>query len=415
MKSADAWVLLDDMTSSFRESITVPSAVILLLFLWMVFSPATGTCASGSGAIPELESQALAGNATAALHLGYQYWQGTSGPKHPERARQWLEKASAMGSGEADWLLGNFFLTGIPLKAPLSSAQQASVSLALQALERAASRGIASGAWLLGRFFDDGEIVSRNLTTAARWFEKGAQMGHAFSTTAFASILYRGDHPGYPTNRVAARQLFLIAAEKGDPVAQFELSKMYQTGVGGAEISKEALRWLKLALANGISNAGDNLGIFFLQGGGGLEPDLEQAMVYLKDAYRNNSPVSPAIQGSLFLNGVTGKCDTNLALDMFIEAARRGCPYGWNAMASLAEENGRDLMASVFFSIALESQTLDDSWQQETTRRFALLRKRIPRNRQLELTALKLFWKGLFLVLPRCWPIERPLLRWLGA
>ncbi len=72
----------------------------------------------------------------------------------------------------------------------------------------------------------------------------------------------QGDHLG-------ARDIWLPLAEAGDPVAQFNLGKLYE--FGGANLRRDyvqSARWYREAAAQGVAAAQNNLGLMHAQGRG---------------------------------------------------------------------------------------------------------------------------------------------------
>jgi TPR repeat protein len=106
---------------------------------------------------------------------------------------------------------------------------------------------------------------------AATFVHKAAELGeHAASTVALRSASWR-EHVlsstnlgfmyetgrGVPQNYVAAAQWYFVAAQEGEPTAQFRLGLLYDKGHGVPQDFVEAHKWLNLAVAQAPSHDRD--------------------------------------------------------------------------------------------------------------------------------------------------------------
>ena len=79
-------------------------------------------------------------------------------------------------------------------------------------------------------------------------------------------------------------QQLLERASLGDSVAQFDVAQMYQQGMGTEKSISEAIKYYQLAAAQNDLPAEYQLGVLYLQGEEGLEPNLRVGMEWLTDA-----------------------------------------------------------------------------------------------------------------------------------
>lgn len=86
-----------------------------------------------------------------------------------------------------------------------------------------------------------------DLPSAAHWFGKAAEQGHAEAQYHLASFYLPGG--GLPRDEQRAFQWCLRAAEQGVQKAQESLARMYFNGVGVKADEEQALYWLELANA----------------------------------------------------------------------------------------------------------------------------------------------------------------------
>lgn len=79
-------------------------------------------------------------------------------------------------------------------------------------------------------------------------------------------------------------QQLLSKAQLGDSVAQFDIAQMYQQGLGVDKSVVQALKYYQLAAAQKDLPAEYQLGVLYLQGDEGLEPNYTVGMEWLTDA-----------------------------------------------------------------------------------------------------------------------------------
>ena len=64
-------------------------------------------------------------------------------------------------------------------------------------------------------------------------------------------------------------------AERGDPVAQYNLGVCYRNGEGVAKDQVEAVKWCRKAAEQGLANAQSNLGFHYANGEGVAKDEVE--------------------------------------------------------------------------------------------------------------------------------------------
>jgi len=128
------------------------------------------------------------------------------------------------------------------------------LKLARETFLRGARLGHAGAQYNYGAmcFFGDGG--RRDYPEAARWFGKAAEQGYAMAQSNLAGMYACG--LGVREDAGKAFELMLRAANAGDPSAQFNVGNLYAAGDGVAEDLVEAYKWVTLALAKGVVEAG---------------------------------------------------------------------------------------------------------------------------------------------------------------
>jgi len=81
-------------------------------------------------------------------------------------------------------------------------------------------------------------------------------------------------------------QAFKVEADKGNSEAQFQIAKMYQSGMKPDRKFKNALIWYNLAANNDHSVAQFNLGLMHAIGQG-TRKSPKQAETWISEAYKN--------------------------------------------------------------------------------------------------------------------------------
>ncbi|SCZ84768.1 tetratricopeptide repeat protein [Nitrosomonas mobilis] len=119
----------------------------------------------------------------------------------------------------------------------------------------------------LGTMFYLGEAVSRDAAgnimesdpvTAAGWFSRAAEQGHADAQFNLGLLYLNGE--GVAQNTSTAVKWFTRSAEQGNVDAQNNLGVIYLTGEGGATQDKDlAIEWFRKAAKQGNEEAKQNL------------------------------------------------------------------------------------------------------------------------------------------------------------
>ncbi len=114
-----------------------------------------------------------------------------------------------------------------------------------------ASRNNPSAMINLANMSEQGQGVPRDLSKAAEWLRKAADLGDQRGQLQLGLAYEKG--LGVERDPKTAASWFLKAAEQGDSTAQFNLGVMLATNYGegvksaSAEQRQEAIKWLELA------------------------------------------------------------------------------------------------------------------------------------------------------------------------
>lgn len=224
------------------------------------------------------EKAANQGNAEAQYRLGMLWLPSkTDGPsdapkQRPQdaaKAAAWLEKAAKQKHAEAAYQLAQFVESG-------SVVDQKEFWAAFVNYLIAAEKGHAGAQYAVGLSYYQGApqnpqgtctdpragrplndpkspmrpcLADKDPATAALWWEKAAEQGHATAMFKLAGLLYRGD--GVQQNRQAALQWLMRSAEKGDSEAQWSLGQQYLKGQMLPRNDALAVKWFEKSAQQG--------------------------------------------------------------------------------------------------------------------------------------------------------------------
>lgn len=157
--------------------------------------------------------------------------------------------------------------------------------------------------------------------------------------------------------RDEAIALYREAADRGDARAMVSLGLLMTTGQGMATDLEGAAALYARAAERGSADGAINLAVA-LMGGRGVERDTDKAIALLRKASDSGSAIASYNLGVLHEQGVAG--DPKEALDLFLQATRRGDPRGYLAAAILLDEGrGVDKDAERAAEMLLRGVTAD--------------------------------------------------------
>jgi TPR repeat protein len=211
---------------------------------------ANGTDASGWNSLdPELAfaltaGQAEKGDAAAMLRLGGFYEQGFAVPRNYSKAREWYQKAAAAGLPEGHYNVGVCHEIGMGTESNLAQATAS--------FEKAAALGLPQALYKLGVWHQNGTGVPQNTAKALEYLSLAADGGHIFAANDLG-VIYTNGALGQKKNLKLALNLFLRAAEQGDPEAMKNIAVLFKNGLSGKSNPVKALKWYAIARSSGYA------------------------------------------------------------------------------------------------------------------------------------------------------------------
>jgi len=124
-----------------------------------------------------------------------------------------------------------------------------------------------------------------------------------------------------------AVRLIRLAANQGQPAAQYRLGKLYEAGIGVKANPDTAMELLARAAKNGNSVAMHDLGHYYAIGAPGREADITQAAIWFHKAADHGMLDSQYNLGVLYSEGSGVERDLVQSYVWFSLAAAQGDPY----------------------------------------------------------------------------------------
>jgi TPR repeat protein len=196
-----------------------------------------------------LLKKAESGDPEAQFALARLILNGSDRALSHEKAFGWVRKAASQGLIKAQALLGSMYFRGVGTPQDFPKA----VSWYLKAAEQ----GDPESAFHVGFMYHMGLGVLKNHTLAAIWQEKSYSKG--MSRSLINRLKSFVTDQGGEISLGEARRRFLIDAEAGDPVAQYNLGIMSLLGQGSPADLAEAKLWFRKAADGGHNDAALNL------------------------------------------------------------------------------------------------------------------------------------------------------------
>ena len=142
------------------------------------------------------------------------------------------------------------------------------------ALREAADSGDPKALFEIGSRYAEGRGVKSDLSAAAKWYERSAELGFAPAQYRIGNFLEKGT--GVDRDIAKAKTWYQMAAEQGNASAMHNLAVLYAMGADGVADNDSAARWFEKAAELGVKDSQFNLGILAAKGVG-VPQDLEES------------------------------------------------------------------------------------------------------------------------------------------
>lgn len=206
---------------------------------------------------------------------------------------------------------------------------------AIDALTRKAASGDAESQYNLARLFYLTKDKAGDAKAAAKWLKKAVMRDHVASLHLLACLYLEGK--GIAQDTATGLELMRKAAILGNADAQFDLGVLLAAGTKDIPASaEEAIRWFRLAAAQGHTRAQYRLGKAFLDGTG-VAQSYASALTWLKTAAIEGYAPAQYEYGRFFLDKENPKFSLPDAFRWMRLAAKDGDANAQEALAALYE------------------------------------------------------------------------------
>lgn len=290
------------------------------------------------------------GQADAEELVGLLYEHGNGVPVDYTQSVAWFRKAAAQGNALAENELGRAAITGHGGPIDFVAAREW--------YRQAAEQGLVDAEANLGAMMMDGKGGATDYEAARGWLTKAAQQGSAEAEYNLGILEYR------VKSYAKAREWYVLSAENGLDLGQYNLANMYKNGEGGPADLVKAREWFIKAANQGLNQAEFQLAVFYTLGEGGVI-DYQQARMWFQKAghpedvayvdakiagargdlklersilLRISDTGSAIVQfdlGMMYASGQGGPIDYIKAKKWLQSAAKQGYPEAVNALSKI--------------------------------------------------------------------------------
>ena len=220
-------------------------------------------------AIEQLTELGQAHNyAPAANVLGALYLQGQVVPQDYLRAREWLERASSLGSAIAQYNLGVIHANGY------TRNSQPNPKDAFFYFSISAEQNFSPATLAVAKCYYFGIGVAQDMHQSFRWFLAAAKQGESAAMPIVAELYSKNYSSSLPRplswlmlvfgirqseNRKSAFYWARRSAIQGNPLSQYNVAVMYERGFGTKRDEQLSLQYLNNAAEQGMPLAASKL------------------------------------------------------------------------------------------------------------------------------------------------------------
>jgi TPR repeat protein len=263
--------------------------------------------------IAELEKLAKSGSSDALYELGLAYKKGEQVAQDTGKAIQYWKQAAHLKNAQSLVELGKLFYDG--------EGHGQDSDLAYNCFSDAATLGNVEAMFNLAELFMDGYRETTNEDESGKWLLKAAEGGHP-EAPYFLAQGYRTGQWGLPLDEAKALKWSRKARIKAHLDTIVEKAMMYETDTSKHRREERAARWWQLAADCGDPHAQYMLGKAYWFGEG-VDKNPSLAKAYMLDAAKQGDPEALNAYGFILMDD----CDPDVqrqAIPYFEEAAKKG-------------------------------------------------------------------------------------------
>ena len=267
--------------------------------------------------LPELEKAYALGNSTAGLLLADYYLSLGNSETQMQQARDIYQHLADKGDKDGQFKLAYMFDQGLGGPIDIVNAEKW--------YKAAAEQGQVGAQYMLGQLYQLGRIGTQpDYVEAKKWY------GKAQGTYAPAAIALGFVYDTVDDDYQQALSSYQQAADKQDPIGEFDLGLIYEKGKGRAVDFVKAKELYQQAADKGHTQAMVQLAGLYFNGSLGARDEQEALVWYKKSAELGDRDALYQL-GLLAETGVATKLDFPEAIRYYQQASDKG-----NAKAMLA-------------------------------------------------------------------------------
>ena len=234
-----------------------------------------------------------------------------------------FQQAEALGSANANAMLGNLYLNGFIDGDTAASDKSVATNdaTALDLFSKAAEQGDADGQIGLGILYSEGRAVAQDDSLAIQWFALAAKQDNA-EAQRHLGLMYKAGR-GVEADPVTAAAWFREAALKNEPQAQDALGVSFREAQGVERDDIEAAWWFEKAAEQGNPQAQVNLAMMYADGRG-VHQDDNEAFKWFYQAAEQGNALGLYRVGVSYAEGLGTDIDYAEAIRWFKKAADLG-------------------------------------------------------------------------------------------
>lgn len=299
--------------------------------------------------------------------LGSMNMHGVGTPKDLWNAKEYYEKAIALGNVDALYGLGKLYLD--------ESFPEHDAARAVMLLKKAAAQDHAYAQYTLGKLQFQGEVTEKNIHEAMRWLAKAAEAGNSYAQYFLGKALLYSEE--IPHDAARGIQLLEKAAVQENIYAHYTLGKVFSDGEAAPQDIPKAIAHLEEAAKQGFSPAQYRLAKLYL-----AESRTEEAVKWLERAVQDENQYAQYLLGKMLLFGQNIEKDVERGMALLNASAAQGNEYAQRIINNYGRCPVGLIGARLFASLGrvIQNQIQEDNKQASIIDRK--LRQRIEEKKQ---------------------------------
>jgi hypothetical protein len=255
------------------------------------------------------------GNYARAMYdLGVLGDNGAFGTNSQTEALKWYQRSANMGDPLACWNLAIHYRNGTGVPKDLTKC--------IYWADEAASQGLYIAQFFLGEAYRTGSGVPQNKDLAMMWYRSAATNNYppAFYLLALGYLEEKTNHEA----QVEAYRYMLLAAQAGNPEAQFQYARACFIGDIIPKDYEQGKHWLECSAESGWPKAEFMLSQFYFGGAPPFSKDEVEGLKWLRRAAEHDHLEAQWSLGMRLMKGIGVAQDSTEAMKWWYRAAECG-------------------------------------------------------------------------------------------